>query len=530
MDNPSRDRYSSTEASSTAEPASPVSETPGAGRAAERFEIFEQVALERLQAGADATKPASFLPLPVRLTAIAAAAIAGVGVLWSVLARVPVQVNGTAALVPLAGLGSLTAPTNGILRYQVSGIGPDQLPAAQRQHNALLKQYWGEDYVAASTKIISLDRLNQLARGALLQDPGQQLILPENLDDQEAFDQSDKNLVVSYPSNTVLAHIIDSVAYQELNAALLTAQPTVALQVQQQRERLQRAGSLQTISSLQNKQQQTLQKELQDRQSLYARYLKLWEKGYLPSTQLLDEQARINGLKNQLLGTRSTLLSTESNRQDVIEQSQRAKLSNIESRSTLESKLVQFLEKTTLFAPDGGFYLLAANFNNDSLVKAGEEILSYTTQPPALPSVVPVFLDGSAAQQVNEGMRILLTPKGISRAQYGGIPGTLVAVNKLPLLGDGLIGAVGSRALVNAIQQQLPTPYLVRVRLDQAEPLYCQQALSRRCYRWSSGRLPPHPVRLATLADVQITTDHQRPIEFVMPALRRAFGLVVDNQ
>ena len=63
-------------------------------RAADRFQIFEALALERLQAGADATKPAAFLPLPVRLIAIAAAAIAGIGVVWSVVARVPVQVNG----------------------------------------------------------------------------------------------------------------------------------------------------------------------------------------------------------------------------------------------------------------------------------------------------------------------------------------------------------------------------------------------------------------------------------------------------
>lgn len=126
-------------------------------------------------------------------------------------------------------------------------------------------------------------------------------------------------------------------------------------------------------------------------------------------------------------------------------------------------------------------------------------------------------------------MRVLLTPRGISRAEYGGIPGKVVTVNQLPVLGDGLLGTVGSSALVNAIQQLLPSPYLVRVQLEQAEPRYCSQALSRRCYRWSSGRLPPHPVRLATLADVQITTDYRRPIEFVMPAIKRALGLVVDN-
>jgi hypothetical protein len=127
-------------------------------------------------------------------------------------------------------------------------------------------------------------------------------------------------------------------------------------------------------------------------------------------------------------------------------------------------------------------------------------------------------------------MKVLVTPKGISRAQYGGIPGRVIEVNKLPLQGDGLLGAVGSRALVNPIQQITLTPYLARVQLEQTTPDRCRSGSSYDCYRWSSGRLPPHPVRLATLADVQITTTYRRPVEFVMPALRRALGLVVDNK
>jgi hypothetical protein len=87
---------------------------------------------------------------------------------------------------------------------------------------------------------------------------------------------------------------------------------------------------------------------------------------------------------------------------------------------------------------------------------------------------------------------------------------------------------VGSRSLSQLIQANLPAPYMVRVKLEQAQPAYCAQVLSRRCYRWSSGRLPPHPVRLASMADVQITSAHQRPVEFVLPALRRALGLVVE--
>ena len=106
----------------------------------------------------------------------------------------------------------------------------------------------------------------------------------------------------------------------------------------------------------------------------------------------------------------------------------------------------------------------------------------------------------------------------------------MVEVNKLPLLGDSLLGLIGSRAIVASIEQSYPSPYLARVRLIQDDPKHCQKALSYQCYKWSSNRLPPHPVRLARMGDLQITTKYKRPIEFVMPALRRWFGLVVENQ
>ena len=516
------------------QPAAPPSgsaKASGSKRAADRFQIFESVALERLQAGTDSTKPAAFLPLPVRLTAIAAAAIAGIGVVWSVLARVPLQVNGTAAIVPMSGMGTLLAPTTGHLHYQINGLGPNTLPAAQRRNNAQLGLFWSLEGRRFTSRVSKISRLDALVRSVLATAvQGQTLVLPEDLPNKELYDQPGSRLLITYPEGTLLARVTDPVAHQELNGALLTTVPAVDLQQQLQRERLKRSGEYRNLGGLQQGQRQSIARELQERLELYQRLQRLWKQGYIPGTQLLQEQSAINQLKGQLLSADASQLTTSINSQDQLDQSKQANISNRDSRNKLETQLITYLAKTSLFVPDGGFYLLAKFFRDGSWVKQGDELLSYTTKPPELPQIVPVFLDGTAAQQVNEGMAVLLTPKGISRAEYGGIRGTVVEVNKLPLLGEGVFGAVGSRSMAGSIQQLIPSPYLVWVKLDQAEPGLCQQVMSRRCYRWSSGRLPPHPVRLASLADVQITTAYRRPIEFVMPALRKALGLVVDNK
>jgi hypothetical protein len=499
-------------------------------RAAERFEIFEQVALERLKAGADATKPVVFLPLPVRLTAIAAAAIAMLGVLWSVLARVPVQVNGTGAIVPPGGLESLNAASSGILRYQVSGFGANNLPALQRQRNEMLGQFWRSQATVFTSNVNDAAKLAELVQAALASVQGQTFLLPANLATSKAVERQSRPITLSYPSGTVIARIENEAAHLELNAALLGILPAEKLHRQQRSERLARAGTLSQLGGLQSNPRQTLVAELKQRRDLYRRYLALWKQGYLPGTTVLEEQSRINALEGQLLSADSAQVNTSISRDEQLEQSKQAIVSSIDNLNKLENQLVNYLSATTIFAPVHGFYVMARNFVNGTFVKQGDELLIFTKMSPSLPSLIPVFLDPSAAQQVSEGMKVLVTPKGISRAQYGGIPGRVIEVNKLPLQGDGLLGAVGSRALVNPIQQITLTPYLARVQLEQTTPDRCRSGSSYDCYRWSSGRLPPHPVRLATLADVQITTTYRRPVEFVMPALRRALGLVVDNK
>jgi hypothetical protein len=281
---------------------------------------------------------------------------------------------------------------------------------------------------------------------------------------------------------------------------------------------------------LQGGQRQQIAAELRTRLSLQDRYRVLVAQGALSEIAMLDEKTRLNALRAQLLTSHREEMSTRLLGEDQLNASEKAALASNSIRNSLEDALIAYLSDTRLFIPEPGAYILAVNFENGSRVNKGDEVVSYTTEPPRLPRVVPLFLTAASAQQVDEGMKVLITPRGISRAQYGGIPGVVTNVVQLPLPPDGVLGAVGSRSLATRIQSTIPSPYLVRVRLEQAQPHYCRQALSRRCYRWSSGRLPPHPVRLATLADAQITTLHRRPVEFVLPALRRGLGLVVDNR
>jgi len=399
-------------------------------RALDRFAVFEATALEHWQNGCDLAKPAAVVPLPGRLTAACAAALTILGVAWALLARIPLQVHGTAAIIPDQGINTLVSGGHGRVLYQINGLGPTTLSRQQQHNNRLLERFWRQSTQPQEQPADTHHQLTQLGGAALAAVSGQQLVLPEDLPSPKGVDQHRDADVVRYPAGTLLARVMDNQALQDLNADLLN---------------------------------QRHHRSTGDRRARFA-------------------------------------------------------------------QLSSSLNRTAVFAPEGGFYLLAKYFRNGSLVNRGDELLSYTSQPPALPRVVPVFLDAAAAQQVQQGMGVLLTPRGLSRALHGGIPGTVVEVAQLPLVGEAIVGAAGSRALAAAIGRLLPSPYLVWVELHQAAPGRCRQAMSRRCYRWSTGRLPPQPVRLGSLADVQITTGHQRPISVVMPALSQSLGLAANRR
>jgi hypothetical protein len=238
----------------------------------------------------------------------------------------------------------------------------------------------------------------------------------------------------------------------------------------------------------------------------------------------------VNNLRNQVLQIDRDRANTEFSRTDQRTQVDQTKLNSRETTDQLQTALVDYIEKVYTFAPPSGMYLVSRSMRNSMEVKAGDELYTYSVEKPTLPEVISVFVDAATSQQLRVGMQVLVTPKGISRAQYGGIVGVVDQVGRIPLPAEGIAAFAGGRSLANTIQQNVMNAYLVRVKLQQAEPAYCQQMLSLRCYRWSTRRRPPLPVRLGTLADVQINVQYRRPIEFVMPALRQALGLVVENR
>jgi len=510
----------------------------GPPQAGDRYQIFEQAALDRLRRGSDQTKAVGFLPLPVRLAAISAITITGMGLLWSLLAKVPVQVNGTGTIVPETGVSSAQAEVSGILYYQVSGVGKDRLSSIYRQHNQALSAFW-TNAVVNSTSTLPISQLRMLVDSAQLPPQGQPLVMPGSINDTmgrgDLRGSTNKSIKMDLGqlyigAQTVIAIVANPTEVEALDSLRRLISPKLALQSRSSKDSRQRAKSYRSVDSLIASQLRDKEKELTRRQALFDRLQKLWGLGYISEVQLLQEQATINGLSQEVVRLRRDRLANDFSSTDQGMQAEQADLNSLETTNQLQHGLVNFMSKTYTIAPATGLYLVAKYRRNNMAVSRGDELFTYSITPPSLPTRIPVFVNSATIQQLSEGNRVLVTPKGISRAQYGGILGVVEEVGRLPYTGDSLASVAGGRSLANAISQSIATPYLVKVRLKQVDQRFCQQLVSRNCYAWSTSRVPPFPVRMGTQADVQITTIYRRPIEFVMPALRQALGLVVENR
>jgi HlyD family secretion protein len=138
------------------------------------------------------------------------------------------------------------------------------------------------------------------------------------------------------------------------------------------------------------------------------------------------------------------------------------------------------------------------------------------------PVSVPIFLAPSDATQVFPGMRVLATPAGLDRAQYGGIVGQVRWVARLPSTPAEVAARVGLPGVAQLIEKQVGVPTeaviaLERVR-DNSSPGFSGG------YRWSTKGQPPYPIKPGDVLEVEITTRRVRPIDLVLPFLKKTFG------
>lgn len=153
-----------------------------------------------------------------------------------------------------------------------------------------------------------------------------------------------------------------------------------------------------------------------------------------------------------------------------------------------------------------------------SVVGKGEPILTLDLTGRTVKNLEAViFVPSIYGKQIRVGMPALIAPSTVKQEEFGLMLGRVTYVSDFPATSRGMRRVLKNDKLVTSLSGT-DAPYEIH-----ADLLLDPNTLSH--YQWSSSQGPPLQIQSGTLALAQVTVASRRPIEMVIPLIRRYTGL-----
>ena len=435
--------------------------------------LFQDQALKKHQElEANHHQPIVLLSPPTRTTLIIGSVFAVFGVLWSVASKIPILVQGTGVLVPLSSLQTRVAQSSGTVYYRFNSTTMDEPSWGN--------QAWKFFNAPAS---LSVPEQLKLAR--------QLVTVPEPVIGVNKNQFYQKKI----PLGMVIAEIFAPVERERLNDAIANLDKARAAYEDLLKD---------NVKSI-----EVLREQLTSRSEYLQAIQDLERRGYATREVVLQEEGQVAALRTNILKFESQLVDN------------RTTLRQAQIR--LRTAMSQYLADTIFFA-ESDVYLQEIIATPLSFVQKNSEVFISSTSSLHEPITSPVFLGGRETSQVFPGMRVIATPQGVNRAQYGGMIGTVQWVSKLPSSPRQIAQRVGLAGLADLVGKRYGAPAEAVIRFERSADPAARRS-NTGGYIWSTSGEPPFRPKHGDILDVEITTREVRPITLVLPFLKKLFGL-----
>jgi len=153
--------------------------------------------------------------------------------------------------------------------------------------------------------------------------------------------------------------------------------------------------------------------------------------------------------------------------------------------------------------------------NPGAFVNAGQAIVSIETGNPGLELLA--FIPSQKAREVVAGMNVRIAPAGTRREEHGELLGIVRDMSSFPVSVTGLRSLLQNETLAENISRA-GAPYVARVGLVERRD-------APGFYVWTTPEGAKVALSSGGLAAIEIAVSEHRPIELVMPAVRKLLGL-----
>jgi HlyD family secretion protein len=227
--------------------------------------------------------------------------------------------------------------------------------------------------------------------------------------------------------------------------------------------------------------------------------------------ELTDAQQRKEDTLNEILKLRSQQTDLETQRQREIQQSE---FSLNDSRRQMDNIAGTLNQNTQVVSPIEG-RVLEIKVSAGSVLAVGTPVIAIESEGTRLEALV--YIPTERGKSVKPGMQVRIEPSTVKREEFGTMVGTVTTVSDFPITPQGLAAVLHNDTLVSRFSHD-GAPYAARVSLE-------QDASTVSGYRWAVGQGPSIRLSSGTLIRAEITTRRQRPLDLVVPLIKRLTGI-----
>jgi HlyD family secretion protein len=244
----------------------------------------------------------------------------------------------------------------------------------------------------------------------------------------------------------------------------------------------------------------------------------LLAKGYTTRRNVEDRRHELAGAlqrkedtQNEILKLRSQKTDLETQREREIQQSE---FHLNDARRQMDTIAGTLSQNTQVVSPIEG-RVLEIKVSAGSVLAVGMPVIAIESEGTKLEALV--YIPTERGKSVKPGMQVRIEPSSLKREEFGTMVGTVTTVSDFPITPQGMAAVLHNETLANRFSHD-GAPYAARVSLE-------QDATTVSGYRWAVGAGPPVRLSSGTLIRAEVTTRRQRPLDLVLPVIRRLTGI-----
>jgi HlyD family secretion protein len=227
--------------------------------------------------------------------------------------------------------------------------------------------------------------------------------------------------------------------------------------------------------------------------------------------ELTDAEQRVTDAKNEILRLKTQMLDLETQRERDRQQSS---FRVNDARRQMEQLAGELERSSQVVSPIDG-RVIEIKVSAGSVFAVGTPVIQIESEGLTLAAVV--YLPGDRGKDVKPGMEVRVEPTTVRREEFGTLIGTVRSISDFPITPQGMLAVLHNDTLVSRFSREgAPYAAVVDLKRDDASPTG---------YRWSVGSGPPIHLTTGTLIRAEITTQVRRPIDLVLPNIKRLTGL-----